>query len=72
MYECFDIWFDRTRVQDDLTVFFFNFPSFPPDAFTVPEHPGLVLYPSGGPYHQYTVLSSILKQWWIWLLKGSN
>ena len=43
-----------------------------PDAFTVPEHPGLVLYPSGGPYHQYTVLSSILKQWWIWLLKGSN
>ena len=43
-----------------------------PDAFTVPEHPGLVLYPSGNPYHQYTVLSSILKQWWIWLPKGSN
>ena len=47
-------------------------PPSPPDAFTVPEHPGLVLYPSGGPYHQYTVLSSILKQWWIWLPKGSN
>ena len=43
-----------------------------PDAFTVPGHPGLVLYPSGGPYHQYTVLSSILKQWWIWLARGSN
>ena len=33
-----------------------------PDAFTVPEHPGLVLYPSGGPYHQYTVLSLNFKQ----------
>ena len=43
-----------------------------PDAFTVPGHPGLVLYPSGNPYHQYTVLSSIFKQWWIWLPKGSN
>ena len=43
-----------------------------PDTFTVPEHPGLVLYPSGGPYHQYTVLSSILKQWGIWPPKGSN
>ena len=35
--------------------------NFSPDAFTVPEHPGLVLYPSGGPYHQYTVLSSNLQ-----------
>ena len=38
----------------------------PPDTFTVPEHPGLVLYPSGRPYHQYTVLIWILKQWGIW------
>ena len=46
--------------------------ALPPDAFTAPEHPGLVLYPSGGPYHQYTVLSSILKQWGIWLPKKLN
>ena len=36
-----------------------------PYVFTVPEHPGLVLYPSGVPYIQYTFLNPVFEQWWI-------